>query len=343
MHHRIVSYALLVATTAAVLLVMIIQPREATLRKKKLKDMRQFLVAQTCGPGGMYGGCAPSPLSPSGGGSSPAGSSGATSSGNENGISDEEKKRITTECLEHLSSSGYAEVLRQYGWFTNIFNSAVNACKDAYRATQERHGSSALSLVYALLVKNTSPIGMLYQALEKTPAPKKGQSTGDYIDVSKEGAAKYLGCVETTMHYFFTITSVIAKYLTDPLPYITIKDAAEHNKQDPLKVTSVEEELVACLPAEPKLEEVAVIVEPAVKKTEPAPQAKAAPQPVEPEAPSLRELAQMVLIKIKALFNSKSIREMPPLHQAVSQKLGREKQRLEKTHLEISEFKKENH
>lgn len=345
MHHRIVSYTLLITTTAAVLLVMVIQPREATLRKKKLKDMRVFLVAQitqTCGPGGMDGGCAPPPITPfGGGGSSSGGSSGSSSGGSTtNGISPKEKERITTECLEYLTQppSGYAEVEREYGLFTNILNSAVNSCENAYLSAQGKFGSSDLYLVYDLL------LGLLYQAFQKTPAPLKGQSIADYINPDKEGtAAHYLQCLARSISTFAGTTSVSPKYLANPLPDITAKNATEYNKSNSPAIISVEEDLAVCLPAEPKTEEVVVVAEPVVKKIEPAPapQVKAPALPVEPEAPSLRQFTQTVLGKIKLLF--RSIREMPPMRKAVSPKFGLQKRNFERQVKILNAFNEAHH
>lgn len=303
MHKRFVSYALLIATTAAVLLVMVIQPREAALRKKRW-DTRQYLLAQTqpCVPDPILGGCYASPP-PSGGGGSSSG--GGTT--NISGIGDPKiYEDIESKCLRYLKLSGYAETLRTEGLDPAIRAYTVNACILAYLATTGKLSAdpaTPLHLIYKLLInddaKQGESQGILADAIIAAPARKDGEPLNDYLDPAKDGVAKYLKTVMNIMSDFNNLTTdskIKPPYLINPLIYVIEYAAAEHNKKFNTTIINVEKQLANLSKPEPKITE-----EP--KKSEPDPEKTEVAVVAEPASKPKPNFAKQLAILFKKFIN----------------------------------------
>jgi len=235
------------------------------------------------------------------------------------GVSTNERlaQRIESQCLSHVERSGYGDTVKKYGWFADVRTYANNACTYAYLATNGKFGSNNDLYLVANLLTNDYAVreedmGLLYQALENAPAQKKGQTLSDYLDPTKDGVAKYLKAVMDIMATFNDTTTdqkVKPAYLTEPLPYVTQKDAAAYNAAHGTKIISVEEKFLALLPKPEEVltpqpeEPVTPIIVPEPKHPE------AIIKKVEPteEAPSISQRVAIVLNKI--VNKLKGIRE----------------------------------
>lgn len=349
MTERVISYLLLLAVTTAVLLVVIIQPRNTAIQKQKIIQKANFSLASmediesnpeyilmlactsnggvwngttceypsevdeatciTAGYAWMNGQCYYSPPSQSSSSETPA----------VGGISANEElsRRIESQCLAHVEQSGYAPIIKEYGWFNNVRVYANNACTYAYLITNGKFSSNNdLYLISDLLVNNLAThkedIGMLYTALENAPAQKKGQSLDDYLNPNKDGVAGYLKSVMDVMATFNDLTTdqkINPTYLTEPLPYVTKKAAATYNAAYGTKIISLEEKLLALLP-KPEKEEILVVIQkpkPEIKEIEQKKEVIAALQQAKPEAPSTQQRVALLFTKI--LNKLKGIRE----------------------------------
>ncbi len=360
MTERVISYLLLLAATVAVLLVVIIQPRNTLIQKQRMMQetnlnladacmtqygmtCEEFTMMMTCTstPGYTWssGTCTPpattcngssctaetcQAMANMGGGyywnaetqtcniTSGGGSSGSVAA--IGGISANEKlsQRIESQCLAHVEKSGYGETVKKYGWYNNVRTYANNACTYAYLATNGKFSSnndlySIANLLTNDLAVRQEDIGMLYQALEDAPAPKKDQSLDDYLDIKKDGVAKYLKDVMDIMATFNDLTTDQPPYLAEPLPYVTKKAAEKYNAQYGTKIISLEEKLLALLP-QPEIEKIVVIEDPApeTKKAEPEKEVVVAEEKVESPAPIRR---QAVALLTKIINKFKEIRE----------------------------------
>ncbi len=231
------------------------------------------------------------------------------------GVSANEKlsQRIESECLAHVERSGYAPIIKKYGWFNNVRVYANNACTYAYLSTNGKFSSNNdLYLVADLVARDNATraedIGLLYTALENAPAEKDKQSLDDYLNPDKDGIAKYLKSVMEIMAEFNDRSSTPA-YLVNPLPYVTAHAAADWNKANGTHIVSLEEKFIALLP---KTEEAAaeqpnvpapekITEEPVPAAEHPATVTKAEPAEETPLAPQRVGLLTKILNKLKGI------------------------------------------
>lgn len=245
------------------------------------------------------------------------------------GTNEQVSQRIESKCLAHLENSGYRKTLLEYGWFDNVRIYAKNACTLAYLATNGKYSSnndiySIASLITNDVAVRAEDIGMLYKALENTPERKKDQSLNDYLDITKDGAAKYLKAVMDIMFYFNNLTTdqkINPTYLTEPLPYVTGKTAVQYNTAHGTKIISLEEKLFALLP-QPEPEKIAE--KPKDSTTEKITETPAEPTEIvmqfaEPKDTHPKQTqAMQLLTRVKNLF--KEIRDAVIKREALSVK-----------------------
>lgn len=233
------------------------------------------------------------------------------------GASEKLSQRIESKCLDHVAKSGYAQTLADYGWFENIRIYAKNACTLAYLATNGKYGSnndlySVASLITNDDAKQQEDIGILYQALEDIPARSVGQSLDDYLDATKDGAAKRLKDIMDIMDAFNVATTdqkLNPSYLTEPLPYVLKKSAAAYNATHNTKIISLEEKLLALIPkpAPVALEESEKKV---AEEVPPVPERPTIIKKVAEPAEEGQSISQRVVIVLNKIVNKlKGIRE----------------------------------
>lgn len=357
MTERVISYLILLGATIAVLLVVVIQPRNTALKKQQMLETMNLNLAQTCMIGDIS--CETSPLkiacenqrgSWSGIGCTypsidqttcvkaryvwdngvcyfnPTSSSGSAGSAttDENGISQKMSEYIESKCLDHLKVSnvngnGYEPIWHVYGWFDAVRIPAIQACKRAYIATIGKYGSEDLQGIDTLLMNNNA-------------VPRKEYAISGLLYKALEDT-----CGSTALSLAETLDPAqeksIARYLMNVLDIITVFKNITSNLpaylMDPVPfviqkdsaILSLETQFArlatACLP--PKIEQSEKIAE------KPAPEIKAEIIPIKQPAveakisPSQQTQAVRLLTQIKNLF--KEIRNVAIARMKISRSL----------------------
>lgn len=177
---RLLPFSIIITTALAALLVIVIQPQQTAVQKKRLKDMRQFLLAQTDSP---YADCSiymqehPEHYSACVGWqsnnlNSPSSNDDSNSSGNS-----QSALTLTQEleCLQFLHQSSFDPVWQQYGMPnanpTNMQLKIKEICAYLQSAVGDRGGIDIIALNAA--TKKIKDI--VYVFLRNTPGPNTKQ------------------------------------------------------------------------------------------------------------------------------------------------------------------------
>lgn len=221
---RLLPFTIVFTTALAALLVIVVQPQQTALHKKRLKDMRQFLLAQTNPPldcvlylqeghPEYYSACmgwqGDSP-------SNPLNNSGGNSNDGNQGTLTQTKE---SECLNVFDQSPFGP-LRKTAGLPNTTRLFVNQiCSYAENAIIGKYGSADLDAANRAIIKERD------FALINTPAPDN-QIAENYITKTVN---EYLKDIRDAINEFAGFTAN-ASYLSDPLPYIIGMNDSLHQK-----------------------------------------------------------------------------------------------------------------